>query len=86
MHIGQEDVVGILQADMLLFQDVIVPVRCQDGADRLFADFAAQALAVFVQQFVEGFDFVHHYQVIQILAGMRKVLANIGADFHAQLG
>jgi len=52
----------------------------------LLADFAAQTLAVFVQQFVEGFDFFHHHQVIQILASVRKMLANISTDFHAQLG
>ena len=50
-----------------------------------FADVAAQAvgvlIAVFCDQFAEGFDAFYAHNIVKLLAGMGEVLANRFIDF-----
>lgn len=68
---------------MFWFEDVLIPARGQQGADGRFTHFAAIALAVLGQQFVEGFNAFHADQVIQLLARVREVLAQVVVHFDA---
>src|SRR5471032_2396265 len=85
LYIAEEVVVGVLQAGVSSFQHEVVPARGQDaGGDRL-ADFAAEALPMLRQQRAEAFDFADADQVVQLLARIGEVLADVVVDGHAEL-
>lgn len=89
LDVGEEVVVGVLQRRVLRLEDVLIPAGGQQGADGWFTNFTAVALAVFGQQFVEGFDAFHADQVEQLLAGVSEVFAQVVVDLDAlfrQLG
>ena len=71
LDVRQEVIVGVLQRRMLGLEHVLVPAGGQQGADGRFTDFAAVALAVLRQQFVEGLNALHADQVVQLLARIR---------------
>ena len=56
LDVSEEVVVRILQRSMFRLQNVFVPAGGQQRTDGWFTNFTAVALAVFGQQFVEGFD------------------------------
>ena len=74
---------------MFWFEHVLIPAGRQQGADGRFTHFTAVALAVFRQQFVEGLDAFHADQMVQLLARVSEVLAQVVVHFDAlfrQLG
>ncbi len=85
LDVGEEVVVGVLQRRMLRLEDVLVPAGGQQRADGRFTHFAAVALAVLRQQLVEGLDAFHADQVVQLLARIGEVLAQVMVDLDALL-
>ena len=74
---------------MFWFEHVLIPAGRQQGADGRFTHFTAVTLAVFLQQFVEGLDAFHADQMVQLLARVSEVLAQVVVHFNAlfcQLG
>jgi hypothetical protein len=65
---------------VLRFQHEVVPGRGQDVGGHRLADVAAQALAVLVQQLAEALDAADAHQVVQFLARVREVFAQVVAD------
>ena len=66
-------------------EHILVPAGGQDGGHRGLADVAAASAAVFFEQRVEGLDPAQAHQVVQVLARVREVLAQVGVDFQAAL-
>jgi hypothetical protein len=62
---------------VVLLQHELVPARREDAGRGGLADVAAQALAVPGQQVVEAADLAHADQVVQLLARIREVLAQV---------
>ena len=57
---------------MLCFQDKVIPVRSQNRTDGRFANLAASAFTMFLQQVIEGSDLIYPDQGKQILPGYRQ--------------
>src|SRR3546814_11316029 len=55
----------------------------QDRGDRRFADVATEPATVLVQHLLEAFELADTHQVIQLLARIRKVFAEMIVDRHA---
>src|SRR3546814_16414698 len=60
-----------------------VPAAGQDRGDRRFADVATEPATVLVQHLLEAFELADTHQVIQLLARIRKVFAEMIVDRHA---
>ncbi len=89
LDVGQEVIIGVLQRGVLRLEHVLIPAGGQQRTDGWFTHFTAVTLAVFLQQLVEGFDAFHADQVIQLLARVSEVLAQVVVHFNAlfrQLG
>ncbi len=70
---------------MRRFQQVFVPARRQHRAHQRFTDFAAVALAVAADELVKRADMINAHEVVNLLARIRKVLADIFFDRDALL-
>ncbi len=81
LDVSQEVVVGVLQRSVLRLEHVLIPAGGQQRTDGRFTDFTPVALAMFLQQFVEGFDAFHADQVVQLLARVSEVLAQVVVHF-----
>ncbi len=87
MHVAQEDVVSVLQANVFVFQYIFVVKRGQNRTDSRLTDFAAQtAVTVSFQYLFKGAVAFHTNDVGQLFTGMAEVLTNIGVHFYAQVG
>ena len=64
---------------------MVVPARREDRRDGGLADVAAPAPAVALDQLVERGDALHADEVVELLAGVREVFAEVGVDFDAAL-
>ncbi|CCJ88919.1 hypothetical protein BN132_847 [Cronobacter turicensis 564] len=85
LDIREVAIVSVLKRQVRRFQHIFVPARRQHRAHQRLADFAAVALAVAADELVERADMVDAHQVVNLLARIRKVLADIFFDRHALL-
>ena len=85
LHVGQEVVVGVLQRCVCGLQHMAVPTGREDGRHGGFADVAAAAAAMLLDQVLERGDAFDANEVVELLAGMWKVLAEVCVDGHAEL-
>ncbi len=83
LHVGQEVVVGVLQGCVRSGKDVVVPARREDRGDGRFADVATPSAAVRRDQRIERLDALDAHEVVELLAGVREVLAQVGVDLDA---
>ena len=77
LHVREEVVVGVLQRRLVALQHELVPARGEHRRDGRFADVAAHTSAVLVDQCVEGLHLADAHQVIQLLARVREVFAQV---------
>nr|KGD10729.1 putative nitrite reductase (NAD(P)H), large subunit [Burkholderia pseudomallei] len=78
-------IVRILQRRVLLLQHELVPARCEDAGDGRLADVAAEAAPVLLQKRAERLEPLDAHHVIELLARIRKVLAQVVVHGEALL-
>src|SRR5690606_11856461 len=83
LHIGEKGVVGILQADMGLLQNIFIVDRGQNRCDGGLADFTTAPAAMFLQQLGKSLYLVNPGQVVQLLPAVFEVFANMIVDRDA---
>ncbi|ENO77080.1 cellobiohydrolase A [Thauera sp. 27] len=86
LDVAEEVVVAVLQAGKLALEHEVVPARGEDRRRRRFADVAAQALAVAREQVLETPDFADADQVVELLARVGEVLAQVVVHRQAEAG
>src|SRR5690606_37772428 len=86
LHIAEENIVGVLQADVVILQNVIIVIRRQNGADGGFADFTTMATAMVFQHAAEGFISFYANNIGQLSTAECKVLTKMVGYHHAQRG
>ncbi len=85
LDIGEVAVVGILQRQMCGLKQIVVPARRQHRAHQRFTDLATVTAPVAANQLIEAADMVDAHQVVNLLARIRKVLADVFFDLHTLL-
>ncbi len=80
LHVGEVVVVGVLEDCGVALEDEVVPAGGEDGGDRGLADVAAAAAAVLVDECLEALDPADAHEVVQLLARVGKMLAEVVAD------
>ena len=83
LDVGEEAIVGVLQRQVLLVEHVLVPGRREDRRHRRLADLAAAPAAVARESSSNVFELVEPHQVIELLARVREVLAEVDCDGDA---
>ena len=78
LNVGQKAVVGVLQRCVRRRKHMVVPARRQDRRDGGLADIATQAPTVPLDQLVERGDAFPPDEVVQLLARVREMLAEVG--------
>ncbi len=84
LHVAEEDIVGVLQTDVRVFQHVFVIERRQNGTNSWLTDFTAVAFTVGFEHFSKGVKTFNTDNVSQFSAGVSKVFAQAVVDFHTQ--
>jgi hypothetical protein len=85
LHVRQVVVVGVLQRRVTLLEHELVPARGENRRDRRLADVAAESLAVFLDDCVEGLELANAHEVEQLLTCVWKMFAHRDIDADAAL-
>ena len=85
LDVGKIAVVGILQRQMCWFQQILVPAGGKHRPHQRLADLTSVPLPVATNQLVKGANMVNAYQVVNLLARVREVFADILFHLHALL-
>jgi len=83
LDVAQVVVVAVLQARQLLLEHELVPARGEHAGRHGLADVAAHAGAMLGQQILEALELAHAHQVVNLLARVREVLADVVVHGHA---
>ncbi|CCJ75563.1 hypothetical protein BN135_627 [Cronobacter muytjensii 530] len=85
LNIGKVAIVSVLERQMRRFQQIFVPAGGEHRSHQRLADFAAVALTIAADELFKSADVVNARQVVDLLARVREVLADIFFDRHALL-
>ena len=85
LDVGEVAVVGILQRQVRRFQQILVPAGGEHRSHQRLADLASVPLSVAADKLVKGADMVDAHEVVNLLARVREVLADVLFHLHALL-
>lgn len=77
LDVAQVVVVAVLQAGQFFLEHKLVPARREHAGRHGLADVAAHAFAVAREQVFKSLDLAHAHQVVDLLARVREVLAEV---------
>src|SRR5437870_2182463 len=70
-------IIGILQRRVRLVQNVLVPGRSKDRSDSRLTNLTTKPLPIGMDKFAKGFDLLEANEVIQLLARVGEVFAQM---------
>src|SRR5690606_23484192 len=86
LDVGEIAVVRVLEAGVLLLEDVVVPRGREDRRDGRLADLTTLPAAMLADQVLEGANAPDAHEVIELLARVREVLAEVIVDGDPRAG
>ena len=83
LNIGEITVIGILQRQVRRFEQILIPAGGQNRPDQRLTHLAALPVTIAADQLRESANMIDAHQMMDLLARVREVFANIFFHFHA---